>query len=95
MRYDVALLHDNDTPSTIRYGFTASENSAAHIALAMSRESKVDMCVVEVSRNSERIVQRIRYFEDGPPLERRHGERRKSDRRKPSPQPYPVESDNG
>lgn len=65
MKWEVAALTVDGEPSTVRYGWTHSENSAAHIALATMHKMKQSMCVVEVSRKGERIVQRMTYF---PPL---------------------------
>lgn len=60
MRYDVARLMENDAPSTIRFGSTRTENSAAYIALGVAQAKGIDVCVLEVSQKGERIVQRIR-----------------------------------
>jgi hypothetical protein len=64
MPYEIAQLNDDDTPSAVRFGFTSSENSAAHIAIATANKRKIDTCVVHVWKDNERIVQRIRYRND-------------------------------
>lgn len=65
MKFEVAQLNDDDTPSKVRFGFTKSENSAAHVALATMRKFSASMCVVEVTPRGERIVQFIRYYPTG------------------------------
>lgn len=65
MKYEIAVLTADGAPSKVRYGWTQSENSAAHIALRTMHKFHQSMCVVEVSRSGERIVQRMTYF---PPL---------------------------